>query len=211
MVLTPGIETQATLVGGECSHHCATLANDQWPKWISRHLGGGGGEEGHSSSLKGSPSGLFPLLIITRGLIIDWYISKFQKKGEHDIYLRNSTAKNWPHSKVLEYITNFIAVAGRIDEKFIIAHTSAPESSFDWISYLLSLFYKLKKKRNTRTSLFFIHKGLAVIIGKFHFIIPRTQRVQTMRSILFWKGTFSNLTLTKVFIGGRLLFTFSLT
>ena len=146
MALTPGIETQATLVGGECSHHCATLANDQWPKWISGHLGGGGGEEGHSSSLKGSPSGLFPLVIITRGLIIDWYISKFQKKGEHDIHLRNSTAKNWPHSKVLEYITNFIAVAGRIDEKFIIAHTSAPESSFDWISYLLSLFYKLKKK-----------------------------------------------------------------
>ena len=86
MALTPGIETQATLVGGECSHHCATLANDQWPKWISGHLGGGGGEEGHSSSLKGSPSGLFPLVIITRGLIIDWYISKFQKKEEHGIH-----------------------------------------------------------------------------------------------------------------------------
>ena len=81
-------------MGDKCSHHCATLANDQWPKWISRHLGGRGGEEGHSSSLKGSPSGLFPLLIITRGLIIDWYISKFQKKGEHGIHLRNSTAKN---------------------------------------------------------------------------------------------------------------------
>ena len=52
------------------------------------------GGEGHSSSLKGSPSGLFALLIITRRLIIDWYISKFQKKGEHGIHLRNSTAKN---------------------------------------------------------------------------------------------------------------------
>ena len=87
IALMPGIDTQATLVGGECSHHCDTLANDQWPKWISTRVGGGGGEEGHSSSLKGSPSGLFPLLIITRGLIIDWYISKFQKKGEHGIHL----------------------------------------------------------------------------------------------------------------------------
>ena len=151
---------------------------------------GEGGEEGHSSSLKGSPSGLFPLLIITRGLIIDWYISKFQKKGEHDIHLRNSTAKNWPHSKVVEYISNFIAVAGRIDEKSIIVLTSAPESSFDWISYLLSLFYKLKKKRNTRTSLFFIHKGLAVIISKFHFIIPTPQGVQRMRNIILERNIF---------------------
>ena len=104
------------------------------------------GEEGHSSSLRGSPSGLFILLVITRGLIIDWYISKLQKKGEHGIHLRDSIGKNGPHSKVLEYISNFIAVTGRIDEKSIIVHTSAPESSFDWISYLLSLFYKLKKK-----------------------------------------------------------------
>ena len=56
--------------------------------------GGGLGEEGYSSSLRGSPSGLFVLLVITRGLITDWYISKLQKKGEHDIHLRNSTAKN---------------------------------------------------------------------------------------------------------------------
>ena len=41
---------------------------------------GGGGEEGYSSSLKGSPSGLFPLLIITRGLIIDWYIFKISEE-----------------------------------------------------------------------------------------------------------------------------------
>ena len=52
------------------------------------------GEEGHSSSLRGSPSGLFVLLVITRGLIIDWYISKLQKKGEHGIHLRDSIAKN---------------------------------------------------------------------------------------------------------------------
>jgi len=89
------IQTRATLVGDKCSQHCATLANDQWPKWISRHLGGRGlGEEGHSSSLKGSHSGRFLLLVITRGLIIDGYISKFQKKGEHRIHLRDSTAKN---------------------------------------------------------------------------------------------------------------------
>ena len=88
------IRTRATLVEDKCSHHCATLANDQWPKWISRHLGGGMGEEGHSSSLRGSPSGLFVLLVITRGLIIDWYISKLQKKGEHGIHLRDSIAKN---------------------------------------------------------------------------------------------------------------------
>lgn len=145
---------------------------------------------GHLSSLKGSHSGQFLLLVITRGLITDWYISKFQKKGEHGIHLRNSMAKNWPHSNVLEYISNVVAVTGRIDEKSIIVHTSAPESSFDWISYLLSLFYKLKKKRNTRTSLFFIHKGLAVIIRKFHFIIPRPQRVQTMRSTILERNIF---------------------
>ena len=69
------IRTRTTLVGDKCSHHCATLANDQWPKWISRHLGGGQGRkgEGQSSSLRGSPPGLFLLLVITRGLIIDWY------------------------------------------------------------------------------------------------------------------------------------------
>ena len=50
--------------------------------WVGRGGGGVGlGEEGHSSSLKGSHSGQFLLLVITRGLIIDWHISKFQKKG----------------------------------------------------------------------------------------------------------------------------------
>ena len=58
--------------------------------WVA----GEGGGEGQSSSLRGSPSGLFLLLVITRGLITDWYISKFQKKGEHGIHLRDSTAKN---------------------------------------------------------------------------------------------------------------------
>ena len=52
------------------------------------------GEEVDSSSLKSSHSGQFLLLVITRGLINDWYISKFPKKGEHGIHLRDSTAKN---------------------------------------------------------------------------------------------------------------------
>ena len=86
-------------------------------------------------------------------------------------------------------MSNFMAVAGRIDEKSIIVHTSAPESSFDWISYLLSLFYKLKKKEE--------------IQGHHNFLSIKAYKSERER--------FSNLTLTKVFIGGRMLFTFSLT
>ena len=53
--------------------------------WVGERGGGrgwgkGGGEEGHSSGLRGSRSGLFLLLIITRGLIIDWYFFKISEE-----------------------------------------------------------------------------------------------------------------------------------